>query len=425
MDFNAIQYASDEILAEYGLKAAGQRFSFRWFCRTQIQDRSSTGESSNESKEVRKRRLLEELRKKSKRNVNVEQVLNTPQLSTGKTRKIQLGWMHYSDEKGKYVPVRLQSGGGTRDISMNVNATADDIIKEAIKLFYPNGMSTCHGMASRMKLQLGNFKGELVHDNHSQIHQETQICTLQNYIATNKLSIVRLYLMSKERNEEEQILEVDDSSSDEDFEHITMFSSTAHVSGSEEEPQPFNSTTGTLSTSANANSNIHKISSSCTQTLPTNQQSPVEPKDLCTETDNDAIRIQAARASRLLPEPDFTTNTDAVVVAVRHIDLGVITRCFRSSETITAVYDWVGSLQAEPVNFVLCNALSPGHGIDPSSSVCTVAKTMLTMSKEQNCPYLIQNEPEISMEGFGHINCFDVEEIAPLPPVQIFDDDLR
>ena len=45
--------------------------------------------------------------------------------------------------------------------------------------------------------------------------------------------------MSKERNEEEQILEVDDSSSDEDFEHITMFSSTAHVSGSEEEPQPF------------------------------------------------------------------------------------------------------------------------------------------------------------------------------------------
>ena len=154
---------------------------------------------------------------------------------------------------------------------------------------------------------------------------------------------------------------------------------------------PFNSTTGTLSTSADANSNIHKISSSCTQTLPTNQQSPVEPKDLCTETDNDAIRI-----------PDFTTNTDAVVVAVRHIDLGVITRCFRFSETITAVYDWVGSLQAEPVNFVLCNALSPGHGKDPSSSVCTVAKTMLTMSKEQNCPYLIQNEPEISMEGFGH-----------------------
>ena len=116
----------------------------------------------------------------------------------------------------------------------------------------------------------------------------------------------------------------------------------------------------------------------------------MEPKDLCTETDNDAIRIQAARASRLLPEPDFTTNTDAVVVAVCHIDFGVIMRCFRSSETITAVYDWVGSLKAEPVNFVLCNALSPGHGIDPSSSVCTVSKTMLTMSKEQNCPYLIR-----------------------------------
>lgn len=427
MDFNAIQYASDEILEEYGLKAAGQRFSLRWFCQTQIQDKSRTGESSNESKEARKRRLLEELRKKSKRNANVEQVLNTPQMSTGKSRKIQLGWMHYSGEKGKYVPVRLQSGGGTRDISMNVNATADDIIKEAIKLFYPNGMSMCHGMASRMKLELGNFKGELVHDDHSQVHHETQIFTLQNYIATNKLSRVRLYLMSKERNEEEQVLEIhDNSSSDEDFEHITMFSGTGHVNDPEEEPQPFNSTIGTLSTSVDANSNIHKISSSsCTETLPTDQQSSAQPKDLCIETDNYAIRIQAARASRVLPEPDFTTTTDAVVVAVRHIDLGVITRCFRSSETITAVYDWVGSLQAEPVNFVLCNALSPGHGVDPSSSVCTVAKTMLTMSKEQNCPYLIHSEPEISMEGFSHISDFDIQEITSLPPLQIFDDDLR
>jgi hypothetical protein len=39
MDFDAIQFASDAILEEYGLKAAGQRFSQRWFCQTQIQER--------------------------------------------------------------------------------------------------------------------------------------------------------------------------------------------------------------------------------------------------------------------------------------------------------------------------------------------------------------------------------------------------
>ena len=68
MDFNAIQFADDSILEEYGLKAAGQRLSLRWFCQTQIQGKSATAGSSIESKEMRKQRLLEELRKKSKRN---------------------------------------------------------------------------------------------------------------------------------------------------------------------------------------------------------------------------------------------------------------------------------------------------------------------------------------------------------------------
>jgi hypothetical protein len=107
MDFNAGQFASDKILEEYGLKAAGQRYSLRWFCQTQSQDRSSAGGSNTESKEMRKRRLLEELRKKSKKtvteglSVNVDHSTNPVE----KTRKIQLGWMHYNKEKEKYVAV--------------------------------------------------------------------------------------------------------------------------------------------------------------------------------------------------------------------------------------------------------------------------------------------------------------------------------
>jgi hypothetical protein len=107
MDFNAGQFASDKILEEYGLKAAGQRYSLRWFCQTQSQDRSSVGGSNTESKEMRKRRLLEELRKKSKKtvteglSVNVDHSTNPVE----KTRKIQLGWMHYNKEKEKYVAV--------------------------------------------------------------------------------------------------------------------------------------------------------------------------------------------------------------------------------------------------------------------------------------------------------------------------------
>ena len=371
MDFDAIQFASDSILEEYGLKAAGQRFSLRWFCKTKIQERSATGGSSIEPKEMRKRRLLEELRKMSKRNINEEHASNAHHSNTGKpgagkTRKIQLGWMHYNDEKGKYVPVRLQSGGGTRDVSISVDANAEDIIKEAVKLFYPNGKSMCHGMASRMNLQLGNFKGELVQDNNSPANNGDEMFTLQNYIAKNKLSRVRIYLMSKEKTEEDQILEVYDSSSDEDFEHITMFSDeTVHVNLPDEEMQTSGSSIDALCASVDEDSDSHTaISLYGKLNEPADELLDKQSRDDCNGAENYSKRIQTVRASRLLPEPDFTT-TDAVIVAVRHIDLGVITRHFRCSETVTAVYDWVGSLQAEPVHFVLCNVLSPGHAIDP------------------------------------------------------------
>lgn len=280
----------------------------------------------------------------------------------------------------------------------------------------------CHGIASKMKLQFGNFKGEVVKDSDSQANSDTAMFTLRNYIATNKLSRVRLYLMSKQINEED--LEFQDSSSDEDLERITMFSAETQNTQSPD----INNISDTLYTyvAENTDQPQQMSTDSEEQTLQVDKQSLEQPKNECIATMNHAINIQAARASRILPEPDFTT-TDAVIVAVRHIDLGVITRHFQCSETITAVYDWVGSLHAEPVNFVLCNALSPDHPLDPSNSVCTVAKTMLIMNPEKSCPYLIHSEPEISMAGFSHISDFDndIQEITPLPPAQKFNDDLR
>lgn len=187
MDFNAVQFASDKLLEDYGLKAAGQRLSLRWFCQTQSQDRSAlVGENNTESREARKRRLLEELRKKSKKNANEEKSINKNSSNPiEKTRKIQLGWMHYNEAKGKYIAVRMASGGGTRDVNINVNATADDIVKEAVKLFFPNGESLHHGAASNMKLELGNFKGELVKGTNVKADGDNELFTLRSYIETN------------------------------------------------------------------------------------------------------------------------------------------------------------------------------------------------------------------------------------------------
>lgn len=32
------------------------------------------------------------------------------------TKRVQLGWLHYSDKQKRYVAVRQNKGGGTRDI---------------------------------------------------------------------------------------------------------------------------------------------------------------------------------------------------------------------------------------------------------------------------------------------------------------------
>ena len=65
-------------------------------------------------------------------------------------------------------------------------------------------------------------------------------------------------------------------------------------------------------------------------------------------------RLQSARMARLPPP---CTDQDAVVVAVRHITVGLITHAFRNTERLAAVYDWVGSQSLTPEHFILSSWL--------------------------------------------------------------------
>lgn len=43
-------------------------------------------------------------------------------------RKVQLGWLHFDDEKQSFVSVRMAKGGGTREMDIKLNADKDDVI---------------------------------------------------------------------------------------------------------------------------------------------------------------------------------------------------------------------------------------------------------------------------------------------------------
>ena len=79
------------------------------------------------------------------------------------------------------------------------------------------------------------------------------------------------------------------------------------------------------------------------------EQERIETENRKKLTEEHLEDLRRRRESRVSSEPDIVE--DHVVVCVRHVDLGVITRAFRPQERMNAVYDWIGSLQKRPEHF--------------------------------------------------------------------------
>ena len=121
--------STDQQLRQLGLTATGDLIALRTFCLKEMNKRE--GEKNNNE---RKKTLTNFVRNNGR--------LSSKDNDSGKTRRVQIGWMHYSMKKGKYCSVRIQTGGGTREVKMALSTTADAILKMAKELFFPAGRST-------------------------------------------------------------------------------------------------------------------------------------------------------------------------------------------------------------------------------------------------------------------------------------------
>jgi hypothetical protein len=133
-----------------------------------------------------------------------------------KTRKIQLGWLHFNEKKQKFVSVQLIKGGGTRDVDVPMTCTKDDIIKLCMELFFPNGYSEFAGDASELNFRLANFKNEKI-ENILHIGETEVPFTITNYIRAYQTKKVRLYLTLSQKN-------VSASTTEEESEISVLFS---------------------------------------------------------------------------------------------------------------------------------------------------------------------------------------------------------
>ena len=86
-----------------------------------------------------------------------------PCKKTQTSKKIQIGWQHYSENEMRYVSVRLVKGGGTREISVPIQSSYVEVLSIMKEVYFPDGMST-FGDADIMTFEVGNFKGEEVEE---------------------------------------------------------------------------------------------------------------------------------------------------------------------------------------------------------------------------------------------------------------------
>lgn len=258
---------------------------------------------------------------------------------------------------------------------MNLNAGIREIIKSAKELFFPDGMSF-HGNAIDMTFALGRFDCTVI---------ETENFCIGKYISDNKLTRVRLYLMSK--HDEESI-------SDELPEASFAIGESAikdHV----------NESTAYGGTHSNADP---LVGTSAEKALLREQQNEEdEPKNMKESEETAKVEtlrcqqsLQRARELRVPAAP--SPGVPYVRVSVRHPSVGVQTRSFCEFENMAAVYDWAGSLALTPELFILSKCDVPGI-LFPDLLVTAVDKHLLSMIESDSMPSYPGNH--IDFLGFG------------------------
>ena len=111
--------------------------------------------------------------------------------------------------------------------------------------------------------------------------------------------------------------------------------------------------------------------------------------------------LRSIRESRLLPEPDVSE--DHVLVSVRHMTQGIITRAFYPGSSIIQLYDWVGSLHLVPEHYKLVSPIS-GKLWLPEDRVDDASKSILNMIECDEPLQLLADDNGVNTAGFSMLN---------------------
>lgn len=138
---------------------------------------------------------LDKAKSKSKREILEEEEMRRQYGNKNAykdSRYIELGWIHKTHLRAKQV--RSRTGGGTRKVCVKKDSTKQDILQEAIKLFFPNGESP-KGKVNDFDIDLWDFSERIVENS----------VTLQQMYENTKMPMLRFYLSSKAKNNNDHV----------------------------------------------------------------------------------------------------------------------------------------------------------------------------------------------------------------------------
>ena len=165
---------TDEELKHY-LPSYGDRLAVFAFCRRR----------DNSPCNTRKTRLFERLKNKLSTRKSCEGQPSQKKNAIKTIRKIEMGWMHYDNEKRVFKQVRAKRGGGTRKLNVSKDAQKRELIQDAARLFFPNERNSL-GSLTDFELDLTNYQ-EVPLDEVTtvgKLYQETKLPLLRFYLTT-------------------------------------------------------------------------------------------------------------------------------------------------------------------------------------------------------------------------------------------------
>ena len=132
-----------------------------------------------------------------------------------------------------------------------------------------------------------------------------------------------------------------------------------------------------------------------------------------------ASELKEKRGRRLPPEPEIDENH--ILINVRHLTRGIITRAFRPDCKVSSVYDWIGSLDDSPLYFAL---LSPTSQILLQDECVKDIGKQYTLCMSERDYAVVPDEGEDILSSISTTS--NQEQIlfnADFPPNQLLSDD--